>query len=141
MQNGPSAFSLVGGNTVQMQKNGREALPYFVLRDPLPCPPLSHTHGPSPLILTDSGSIEDEVPSLVKPVLVMRDTTARPEAVQPERPNSSARGRRTLSRTFRFSSLTTTLPSNVQGHACIWRWPRDEADSTNHSGLVDLPRD
>jgi len=33
------------------------------------------------LILTDSGGIQEEAPSLGKPVLVMRDTTKRPEAV------------------------------------------------------------
>jgi len=34
------------------------------------------------LILTDSGGIQDEAPSLGKPVLVMRETTERPEAVK-----------------------------------------------------------
>lgn len=34
------------------------------------------------LILTDSGGIQEEAPSLAKPVLVMRDTTERPEAVE-----------------------------------------------------------
>jgi UDP-N-acetylglucosamine 2-epimerase (non-hydrolysing) len=36
----------------------------------------------STIILTDSGGIQEEAPSLGKPVLVMRDTTERPEAVQ-----------------------------------------------------------
>ena len=36
----------------------------------------------SHLILTDSGGIQEEAPSLGKPVLVMRDTTERPEGVQ-----------------------------------------------------------
>lgn len=34
------------------------------------------------MILTDSGGIQEEAPSLGKPVLVMRDTTERPEAVE-----------------------------------------------------------
>jgi UDP-N-acetylglucosamine 2-epimerase len=34
------------------------------------------------LILTDSGGIQEEAPSLRIPVLVMRDTTERPEAAQ-----------------------------------------------------------
>ena len=36
----------------------------------------------SSLILTDSGGVQEEAPSLGKPVLVMRDTTERPEAVR-----------------------------------------------------------
>ena len=39
---------------------------------------LKHCH----LVLTDSGGIQEEAPSLGKPVLVMRDVTERPEAVQ-----------------------------------------------------------
>ena len=33
------------------------------------------------IVITDSGGIQEEAPSLGKPVLVMRDTTERPEAV------------------------------------------------------------
>ena len=33
------------------------------------------------IVLTDSGGIQEEAPSLGKPVLVMRDTTERPEAL------------------------------------------------------------
>lgn len=35
----------------------------------------------SSIVLTDSGGIQEEAPSLGKPVLVMRDTTERPEAL------------------------------------------------------------
>ena len=35
----------------------------------------------SELIISDSGGVQEEAPSLGKPVLVMRDTTERPEAV------------------------------------------------------------
>ena len=36
----------------------------------------------STLLLTDSGGVQEEAPSLGKPVLVMRNTTERPEAVE-----------------------------------------------------------
>ena len=38
--------------------------------------------GISNIILTDSGGIQEEAPGLGKPVLVMRDTTERPEALE-----------------------------------------------------------
>lgn len=44
--------------------------------------PFVYLMGRSHLILTDSGGIQEEAPSLGKPVLVMRETTERPEAVQ-----------------------------------------------------------
>ncbi|MEA3456193.1 MAG: UDP-N-acetylglucosamine 2-epimerase, partial [Campylobacterota bacterium] len=36
----------------------------------------------SHFIITDSGGVQEEAPSLGKPVLVMRDTTERPEALE-----------------------------------------------------------
>ena len=36
----------------------------------------------STLLLTDSGGVQEEAPALRKPVLVMRDTTERPEVVE-----------------------------------------------------------
>ena len=43
--------------------------------------PFIHLMRRAAIILTDSGGIQEEAPSLGKPVLVMRDTTERPEAV------------------------------------------------------------
>jgi UDP-N-acetylglucosamine 2-epimerase (non-hydrolysing) len=51
------------------------------LIDPLDYLPFVYLMNRSHLILTDSGGIQEEAPSLGKPVLVMRDTTERPEAV------------------------------------------------------------
>lgn len=51
------------------------------LIEPLEYLPFIHLMDSSYIILTDSGGIQEEAPSLGKPVLVMRDTTERPEAV------------------------------------------------------------
>jgi UDP-N-acetylglucosamine 2-epimerase (non-hydrolysing) len=68
-----------------VQKPVRELLtdiPNVHLVEPLDYEPfvylLKHCH----LVLTDSGGIQEEAPSLGKPVLVMRDATERPEAVE-----------------------------------------------------------
>lgn len=42
----------------------------------------AHTMNKVHLILTDSGAIQEEAPSLGKPVLVLRNKTERPEAVE-----------------------------------------------------------
>jgi len=49
---------------------------------PLDYLPFVYLMSRSYFILTDSGGVQEEAPSLGKPVLVMRDTTERPEAVQ-----------------------------------------------------------
>lgn len=51
------------------------------LIEPLDYLPFVHLMKKAYLILTDSGGIQEEAPSLGKPVLVMRDTTERPEAI------------------------------------------------------------
>jgi UDP-N-acetylglucosamine 2-epimerase (non-hydrolysing) len=51
------------------------------LIDPLPYLPFVALMERATVVLTDSGGIQEEAPSLGKPVLVMRDTTERPEAV------------------------------------------------------------
>ncbi len=52
------------------------------LLEPLPYLPFVALLARAKLVLTDSGGIQEEAPSLGKPVLVMRDTTERPEAVE-----------------------------------------------------------
>lgn len=51
------------------------------LIEPLDYLPFVYLMSKAYIILTDSGGIQEEAPSLGKPVLVMRDTTERPEAV------------------------------------------------------------
>lgn len=65
----------------------REALASLVgvdgitLVEPLDYPDFTATMAHADLILTDSGGVQEEAPSLGKPILVLRETTERPEAV------------------------------------------------------------
>ena len=52
------------------------------LIDPLDYEPFANLMARSHLILTDSGGVQEEAPALGKPVLVLRNTTERPEAVE-----------------------------------------------------------
>lgn len=59
-----------------------KGIPNIFLLEPLDYLPFVYLMTKSRIILTDSGGIQEEAPSLGKPVLVMRDTTERPEAVE-----------------------------------------------------------
>lgn len=56
-------------------------VPNIFLIEPIDYLPFVYLMNKAYLIVTDSGGIQEEAPSLGKPVLVMRDTTERPEAV------------------------------------------------------------
>lgn len=69
----------------QVRKAAHEELDGFDrlrIIDPLEVVDFHNFMARSHLILTDSGGIQEEAPSLGKPVLVMRDTTERPEGVE-----------------------------------------------------------
>ncbi len=63
---------------VQAELGGTERVH---LIDPLDYQPFANLMARSHMVLTDSGGIQEEAPSLGKPVLVLRDTTERPEAL------------------------------------------------------------
>ena len=56
-------------------------LPRTHLIDPLDYEPFANLMARVFIVLTDSGGVQEEAPALGKPVLVLRDTTERPEAV------------------------------------------------------------
>lgn len=56
--------------------------PGIHLVDPMEYEPFTNLMARSAIVLTDSGGIQEEAPALGKPVLVLRDTTERPEAVE-----------------------------------------------------------
>lgn len=62
--------------------NGSATLPNVHLLEPLPYLPFIGMLERAGLVLTDSGGVQEETPSLGKPVLVMREVTERPEGVE-----------------------------------------------------------
>ncbi|WP_370861144.1 non-hydrolyzing UDP-N-acetylglucosamine 2-epimerase [Parabacteroides faecis] len=61
---------------------GNSDLPNMFFIEPLEYLPFVYLMEKSTIVLTDSGGIQEEAPGLGKPVLVMRDTTERPEALE-----------------------------------------------------------
>ena len=53
-----------------------------VFTEPLPYQPFVHLMKAVDVVITDSGGVQEEAPTLGKPVLVMRDTTERPEGIE-----------------------------------------------------------
>lgn len=54
----------------------------IILMDPLPYDQLVYLMMHSHIILTDSGGLQEEAPELNKPVIILRDTTERPEVIE-----------------------------------------------------------
>ncbi len=69
-------------NVVQPVRQILSGISNVHLIEPLEYLPFIYLMQRAHLILTDSGGVQEEAPSLGKPVLVMRDTTERPEAVE-----------------------------------------------------------
>lgn len=96
------------------------------LIDPLPYLEFVYLMEQSYLILTDSGGIQEEAPGLGKPVLVMRDTTERPEAVEAGTVlmvgTDKERIEKMVSRLLEdysfYSSMSDAINPYGDGHAC-----------------------
>ena len=78
------------------------------------------------LILTDSGGIQEEAPSLGKPVLVMRDTTERPEGIEAGTLKLVGTGEQTIYSAFKqlltdrdeYDKMSRASNPYGDGHAC-----------------------
>ena len=68
-------------NVLKPVKEILSGLPNVFLIAPLDYEPFVYLMNESYFVITDSGGIQEEAPSLGKPVLVMRDTTERPESI------------------------------------------------------------
>jgi len=74
-----SAIQKVFGDLSMVHNDSGYSNVFFI--EPLDYLPFVYLMNLSYLVLTDSGGIQEEAPGLGKPVLVMRDTTERPEAL------------------------------------------------------------
>jgi UDP-N-acetylglucosamine 2-epimerase (non-hydrolysing) len=101
------------------------ALDRIHLIDPLPYPAMAHLMALSTLVITDSGGIQEEAPALGKPVLVMRRTTERPEAVEAgtaklvgvETDAIVSAAQRLLDDTAAYAAMATAVSPYGDGHA------------------------
>ena len=80
--------------------------PQIHLIEPLDYLPFVYLMTRAYLIMTDSGGIQEEAPSLGKPVLVMRDTTERPEGIE--------LGTAKADRNLKFHKLSGKLSGNIK---------------------------
>lgn len=86
-----------------------------IITDPLGYHDFAHLINASYLVLTDSGGIQEEAPSLGKPVLVMREHTERPEAIHAGTVSLTGKT------TGRIVSATTELLTNSDAYTQMAR--------------------
>ena len=80
---------------------------------PLEYEPFIYLLKHSYLVLTDSGGIQEEAPSLGKPVLVMRETTERPEAVEAGTVEIVGSNKKKLLKEYHDLIMKKSLPKDV----------------------------
>jgi len=98
----------------------------IVLLDPLPYVPFVDLMRRCSMIVTDSGGIQEEAPSLGKPVLVLREKTERPEAVEAgtvklvgtDEQRIVAEATRLLDGAAEYARMTRIHNPYGDGHAC-----------------------
>lgn len=73
---------LIRGHSFNLPDGQAGSLQNIYFIEPLDYLPFVYLMNAAYLVLTDSGGIQEEAPGLGKPVLVMRDTTERPEALE-----------------------------------------------------------
>lgn len=104
------------------------------LIDPVDYLPFVYLMDRAHIIVTDSGGIQEEAPSLGKPVLVMRDTTERPEAVEAGTVKLVGTSRETIVAEVR------RLLTDEQAYATMSRAHNPYGDGKASEKIIDLIR-
>ncbi len=118
--------------------------PNIVLTEPLDYLTLAHLMKRAHIVITDSGGLQEEAPSLGKPVLVLREVTERPEAVEAgavrivgaDAERIVAAAERLLSDAAEYERMARAVNPYGDGHAAerIVRFLRGEPVSEFHTG-------
>ncbi len=103
-----------------------------LLTDPLPYLPFVYLMDRAKLILTDSGGIQEEAPSLGKPVLVMRDTSERPEAIM------AGTAKLVGTSASKIVEETSLLLTNADAHAAMVKRHNPYGDGTAAQKIVEI---
>ncbi|GHD02113.1 non-hydrolyzing UDP-N-acetylglucosamine 2-epimerase [Novosphingobium pokkalii] len=107
-------------------------LPNVALIEPLDYPHFARLLAISDIMLTDSGGVQEEAPALGKPVLVMRETTERPEGV------AAGTARLVGTDAARIVAEATTLLDNPAAHAAMARAHNPFGDGHSAARIADL---
>lgn len=109
-----------------------KGLPNVHLIEPVPYPDLIWLLDRSLLVLTDSGGIQEEAPSLGKPVLVMRDVTERTEGIEAGTARLVGTGRE------RIVSDTLLLLDNASEYEAMAKAVNPYGDGQTSRKIVDV---
>ncbi|OYW44585.1 MAG: UDP-N-acetylglucosamine 2-epimerase (non-hydrolyzing) [Sphingomonadales bacterium 32-68-7] len=102
------------------------------LIEPLDYPHFARLLGIATLMLTDSGGVQEEAPALGKPVLVMRETTERPEGI------AAGTARLVGTDADRIVSEVTRLLDDPAAYAAMARAHNPFGDGLNAGRIADL---
>ncbi len=106
-------------------------LPNIHLLEPLGYPAFTWLLMQSHLVITDSGGIQEEAPGLGKPVLVMRDVSERPEAIE------AGMVRLVGAHSERIVSATTALLDDVSQYEAMRHGENPYGDGQSANRIVD----
>lgn len=109
-------------------------LPNVHLMDPVDYPRLIWLMNRSTLVLTDSGGIQEEAPSLGKPVLVMRDVTERTEGIE------AGTARLVGTDRLRIVEETRRLLNDNTAYAAMAKSANPYGDGKTSARIVDIVR-
>lgn len=121
-------------------------VPGITVTEALEYPDFTATLAACDLVLTDSGGVQEEAPSLGKPVLVVRETTERPEAIEagvallagtdPEALGAAVTS--LLEDAGRYESMASAVNPFGDGHAAVRVARRLLTDLNGHRPAPDV---